>query len=92
MAKLLGTAQAGTMESSDLLITLSPGTAGSGIQMTLESPMKIQYGDQIQAAVKAALTEFALADVTVDINDKGALDCTIQARVRTAVERAGLEG
>ena len=92
MAKLLGTAQAGTMESSDLLITVAPGDVGCGIQMTLESPMKIQYGDQIKAAVKAALAEFALTDVAVDINDKGALDCTIHARVRTAVERAGLEG
>ena len=92
MAKIKGTAQAGTVESSDILITLAPGATGSGLQMTLESPMKLQYGDQIQEAVKAALGEFALEDVVADINDKGALDCTIRARVRTAVERAGLEG
>ena len=83
---------AGTMESSDLLVTLSPGKAGDGLKINLESPTKLQYGDQIVAAVKETLKEFELEDVVADLNDKGALDCTIRARLRVAVGRAGLEG
>ncbi len=80
--------QCGTMESNDLMVQVAPAEQGSGIAITLVSPMVKQYGKQIEAVVKATLEEMGVADALVQVTDKGALDCTIRARVRVAAERA----
>jgi len=83
---------AGTVESNDVMIVISPVQTGVGIMLTLKSPVKKQYGNKIAAAVLAVLTRREIQDVNVDINDRGALDCTIYARVDTAIDRAMAEG
>ena len=79
---------AGTVESNDVMITISPGLANGGIIINLQSPVKKQYGKKIEAAVLEVLTRRELQDVVVEVNDRGALDCTIYARVDTAIDRA----
>jgi len=86
------TGVAGTVESNDVMIVISPVQTGVGIMLTLKSPVKKQYGNKIAAAVLAVLTRREIQDVNVDINDRGALDCTIYARVDTAIDRAMAEG
>lgn len=88
MSKLLKTAQAGTVESSDVLITLTPAEAGTGIQVELISPTMQQYGEHIKKVIITTLTALGIRDAGVHANEKGALDCTIEARVKAAVERA----
>ncbi len=80
--------QAGTLESSDIMITLSPANAGSGIEIELISPVLKQFGDEIKAVIRQTLLEWNIEDAKVHANDKGALDCTIEARMTTAIERA----
>ena len=70
-------AMAGTVESSDAQITVEPGT--NGIELNIESSVIQQYGRQIKAVVKNA---------KVSVVDKGALDCTLKARVEGAVFRS----
>lgn len=89
MASLLKTAQAGTLESSDIMITVAPGTAGSGVVIELESIVMAQYGDDIRLTLENTLAEQGCTDIYIKASDRGALDCTIRARMLTALSRAG---
>ena len=88
MTILRKAAQAGTVESNDIMITVSPADAGDGVQIELFSPLIKQFGRQMKAVIAETIQEYGLSDILVHANDRGALDCTIRARVRTAVERA----
>lgn len=85
--KILDTAVAGTMESSDIMITLSPRSA-PGFEIELDSTVVKQFGRQIRKEIEDTLAEMGVEAAMVKAVDKGALDCTIRARVRTAVCRA----
>ena len=85
------TGLAGTVESSDILITLEPG--GDGIAIHLDSAVEKQFGGQIRAVISETLQELGIRQATVTAVDRGALDCVIRARVKTAAYRAsGEEG
>lgn len=79
------TAIAGTLESSDVQITLSQGT---GIQIDLDSSVASLYGDDIKKVVTDTLASYEVTDVNVKVVDKGALDCVIKARMMAAIQRA----
>lgn len=80
--------QAGTIESNDIFVTVSPAEPGTGIAINLVSPVVQKYGKQIQSVIRDTLLQLGVNDVLVSANDKGALDCTIRARVTTAIARA----
>lgn len=88
MSTVLKAAQAGTVESTDILITLSPAESGTGIQIELVSPTVKQYGQHMKKLITKVILEHGIVDANVHANDKGALDYTIEARVKTAVMRA----
>lgn len=80
-------AQAGTLESGDILVQLMP-REGKGIEINLDSTVAAQFGKQIKKVISETLTGLGVEDAIVDATDKGALDCTIRARVTAAVVRA----
>lgn len=79
-------ATAGTLESNDIFITITPGEAGDNA-VSLESSVMQQFGPAIIATITASLAEFGMRGVHVTAKDKGALDCTIRARVEAAAMR-----
>ena len=79
-------AVAGTLESSDAQITVEP--AQDGIQLEISSSVMNQYGRQIKATVLDTLERLEVTSGRVTVVDKGALDCTLKARVECAVFRA----
>ena len=79
-------ALAGTLESSDAQVTVLPGE--NGIELTLESTVMNQYGRQIKATVLAVLERLEVRNCRIKVIDKGALDCTLKARVECAVFRS----
>lgn len=83
--ELKTTGIAGTLESSDVMITLTP--ASDGISLSLESSVINQYGRQIKETVLATLDRLGVKNADVIVNDHGALDCTIKARVECAFFR-----
>ena len=85
---ILKPAKAGTVESNDVYISIFPNE-GKGVELTLESSVLRQFGDQIEAAIRETLEELDVKDAKITAMDRGALDCTIRARVETAVKRAG---
>lgn len=76
---------AGTLESSDAQVTVEPW---GELQVSIQSSVLNQYGDQIQAVVSETLDRLAVREGKVTIIDKGALDCTLRARVECAVFRS----
>lgn len=79
-------ATAGTLESSDCLVTVEPGEGS--IALELSSSVMNQYGRQIKATVLETLERLGVDSASVTVVDKGALDCTIKARVECAVFRS----
>ena len=84
--EILKTAIAGTLESSDAQVTVEPGE--QGIELTIESSVMNQYGRQIKAAVLETLDTLGVSKGVVKVVDKGALECTLKARVQCAVYRS----
>lgn len=84
--KIVKEALAGTLESSDLLVKVSPG-AGAGLEVVISSEVMQQFGLQIDRVVRDTLARLGVTAGLVVVEDKGALDCAIQARVQTAVMR-----
>ena len=82
--EIVKTASAGTLESSDVYVEVSPG---SGVEIELESVVQLQFGDAIEAVVRDVLAENGVQNAAVRVTDRGALECVIRARVETAVLR-----
>ncbi|MBP5217764.1 MAG: citrate lyase acyl carrier protein [Bacteroidales bacterium] len=78
-------AMAGTLESGDILIQVEPG---EGLQVDLQSSVSAQFGRQIKAVITETLKGLGVENASIKATDKGALDCTIRARVTAAVVRA----
>lgn len=79
-------AMAGTLESSDAQITVEPGNGE--IELSIESSVIHQFGKQIRQTVLETLSRLDVTDAKVTVVDKGALDCTLKARVECAVYRS----
>ncbi len=84
--EILTPAIAGTLESSDAQVTIEPNH--TGIDFHLESTVIHQYGNQIRAVVLSTLERLGVANAKITVLDKGALDCTLKARVEGAVYRS----
>jgi citrate lyase subunit gamma (acyl carrier protein) len=82
------TASAGTLESSDVLVTVEPDQAPD-VQIEIEGATAARFGQQIRAVVAETLAEFDVKSGRVRLQDKGALDCTIKARLSAALLRSG---
>lgn len=78
-------AKAGSLESNDLMIMIE---SSDKLDITLNSVVKEQYGDMILKAVNEVLEDKGVTKANIVIDDKGALDFTIRARMRTAIERS----
>ena len=85
--KLITTGNAGTMESNDIMITVEPSDAG-GVQVDLTSSVYQQFGKQIIAVIKETTAEYGVKNAVITAVDKGALDCTVRARVTAAIFRS----
>ena len=87
MSQKLETAHAGTLESSDAFVRVIP-IDEQGIVIELESSVEEIYGDAIRALILEAATAMNVDGVKLIVQDKGALDYVIKARVQTAILRA----
>ncbi|MBR1872706.1 MAG: citrate lyase acyl carrier protein [Bacteroidales bacterium] len=82
----LKNAVAGTLESGDIMVRIEP--SDGGLQIGLESPVKAKFGRQIESLIRETLGSLGIENAKVEAIDKGALDCTIRARVTAAAVRA----
>jgi citrate lyase subunit gamma (acyl carrier protein) len=94
---------AGTMESGDILVEITcAGGAGSGesgggatgsgdpedgLEIDLTSSVDTMFGRQIRRVIAETLAAYGVTRARVRAVDRGALDCTVRARVATALYR-----
>lgn len=86
--KLIKSSQAGTLESSDIMILIEPLPENSGRKIEISSSVMLHYGDDIKELIIGVLDDFQISDIHLIANDKGALKPTILARTETAILRA----
>ena len=82
-------AVAGTLESSDCQVMIEDGDGK--VEFSLESSVINQYGNQIRKVALETLNNLGVNNAKVTMIDKGALDCTIKARIEAAVYRSVLQ-
>ena len=83
-------ASAGTLESSDVYVEVSPCT--QGLQVEIDSVVYAQFGQEIRRTVEEVLEELQVMEGCVRVVDRGALECVLRARVETALLRGKGEG
>ena len=79
---------AGSFDSNDCLVTIKKADK---LTITIDSIVKDYFYEAILDTVKKALEEKNISkdsmNISVEVQDKGALDFTIRARVLTALKR-----
>lgn len=78
-------AQAGTMQSSDLMIFIEPAEE---LTVEIESTVKQQFEHLIREQIETVLQQNEVTSGTIRINDRGALDYAIIARLEAGLKRA----
>lgn len=86
MSKIIRSASAGGVESGDCFVQIEPGK--NGVELELQSTLILQFGDRIRETVLKTLEESDISDAKLTLDDHGALDWILKARVQTAIERA----
>lgn len=86
--KTTTSAVAGTLESSDVYVKVEPCDK---LEIEIESVVYNQFAEEIKKSIMEVVEELGVDSGKISINDKGAIDCVIKARVETAIKRAGGE-
>lgn len=82
-------AVAGTLESADVMITIEPYES---LEVKINSSVIEGFKQEITNCVNSTLSEFGVTRARVYVNDKGAFDAVIAARLETAILRASNGG
>lgn len=80
------TATAGSPEKGDVQVTIEPGQGG--IELKISSSVIHQFGRQIRQVVLETLERLEVRDARVTLEDRGALDFVLKARLECAVYRS----
>ena len=81
-------AVAGTLESSDVYVKVEPSDK---LEISIESVVYNQFAQEIEKSIREVVDELGVTSGKISVNDKGAIDFVIKARVETAIKRAGGE-
>lgn len=85
--KIIHAAVAGTLESGDVMVRIAPIDTHD-IDLQLSSSVEKQFGDAIRATILDVLSRHEIHGVQLIVDDKGALDCVLRARLETLLVRA----
>ncbi|MDR1885857.1 MAG: citrate lyase acyl carrier protein [Synergistaceae bacterium] len=76
---------AGTVESMDCLVTVTGSSGGRRIEIAGASAVRFKRAMELK--INAVLDELGAPDVAVSVQDNGALDLVLGARVEAALRR-----
>jgi citrate lyase subunit beta/citryl-CoA lyase len=74
---------------SDCWVRVEP-RSGGGLELRVRTKVEAMYGKAVRATCQAVLEALGVRDALVIVEDEGALDFVIAARIEGAVQRAGL--
>ncbi len=81
--------QRGERVRADCWVRVEARTGG-GLDLEVRSKVEAMYGHAVRATCRAVLEALGVTDATVTVEDEGALDFVIAARLEAAVARAGV--
>ena len=81
------TSQAGTLESMDCLVTLTEAPSGARIKIEITGASAARFKSAMEKKITDTLCELGTKDVEVRVQDNGALDIVLGARVEAAYKR-----
>ena len=84
--KIVKKGQAGTMQSSDLMVTVEPADT---LTIEIQSTVKKQFEHLIRTRLEQVLSKLGVASGKISVSDRGALDYAIEARLEAALNLAG---
>lgn len=80
------TATAGNAEKGDVLVTVGPND--HGLNLTISSTVMHQFGRQIREVALETLDRLGVENAQISLEDHGAWNFVLKARVECAVYRA----
>ena len=83
----MNTAQAGTLESMDCLVTVSEAAQGDGVKIQIAGSSAARFSSALENKVYEVIASMGVYDIDFSIQDNGALDIVLGARVEAAVKR-----
>ncbi len=83
--KIKNIAIVGSLESNDVMITIEP--LENKLEIIIESIVYDQFNEEIKKAVQDVCDELEVKQAKIKVNDRGALECTIKARMEAAIIR-----
>ena len=89
MARIFEAGQRGEKVRSDCWVGLEPRESG-GLELSVRSKVEAMYGEAVQATCLKVLEALGVRDAVVTVEDEGALDFVLAARIEAVVRRAGL--
>ncbi len=78
---------AGSLESSDVLITITP-LAEEHVEYVIDSIVIKQFGARIRQITEEMAKTAKISSARIRVQDRGALEYTLRARLETALERS----
>lgn len=89
MAEIAEAGRRGENVRSDCWVQVEPKARG-GLKLCVTTKVEAMYGDAVRATCAKALEALGVKHAAVTVEDSGALDFVLAARVEAAVKRAGL--
>lgn len=83
--QIQGRAMAGTLESNDVMVTVSPAQA---LEVQVTSIVLGQFGEELKRVALDTAAQLGVQGALIELDDRGAVECTVRARVETALTRA----
>ena len=89
MSRLAEAGQRGERIRSDCWVRVEPRADG-GLELRVSSKVEAMYGEAVRTTCRTVLEALDVKDAAVTVEDTGALDYVIAARLEAAVRRAGV--
>ncbi|MEQ4620270.1 citrate lyase acyl carrier protein [Providencia vermicola] len=86
--KILHAAVAGTLESSDVMVRIEPLEDTQEVSIQISSSVEKQFGDAIEYVVLELVKQHDIQGAQIIVDDKGALECVLRARLEALFARA----
>jgi citrate lyase subunit beta/citryl-CoA lyase len=89
MAKIAEAGRRGSQIRSDAWVRIEPKKSG-GLKLEVTTKVEAMYGDAVRAHCRKVLETLGVRHARVTVEDQGALDYVLAARIEAAARRSGL--
>lgn len=81
------TAHTGTLESMDCIVTAAERETGSGVVISITGSSAARFKTAVEKEINRVLASLSISDLDIAVQDNGASDLVLGARVEAAVKK-----